>query len=280
MLTVLLHDIKSLEMEFLNYVALLIKKGYKINLTFDDGYRSFYTDLFPFCKDKGIGVKIFLITSRINHDNYLSSDQIREMDSSKLVDFQFHSHYHRLGFVSKRLKHIIRDDYDIKRFSHLFGSEGKIGYPVFEFRSLFAHRELFFDYSTLNYLSSIYRENRKKYLSELDRFSDKFVFEREEDFVLRIKKEIEDGIEVFKNILGRVPTEIAWPFGHSSEIVKNILKNYGINRFYTCKKGFNYNFRFEDIKRVEFRKPTESKLKFLYNVGRIKFLGKAYELLS
>lgn len=280
MLTLLLHDIKSRELEFLNHVSSFIEKGYKINLTFDDGYRSFYTDLFPFCKNKGIGIKIFLITSRINDDNYLSSEQIREMNSSKLVDFQFHSHYHRLGFVSKRLDHIIKDDHDIKRFSHLFPFEAKSGYPVFEVRSLFAHRELFFDYKTLNYLSIVYKENRKKYLLELDKLSDKFVFESEKDFIARIKKEIEEGIEVFKNILGQAPNEIAWPFGHTSDTVKEILKGYGINRFYTCKKGFNYDSISEDIKRVEFRKPTRGKLKFLYNLGRIKFLGKSYELLS
>lgn len=64
-------------------------------LTFDDGYRDNYTELFPLLKKYNVKATIFLIGNCIYSDRYLSKAQIREMQESGLVSFQSHTMTHR-----------------------------------------------------------------------------------------------------------------------------------------------------------------------------------------
>ncbi|MCL2518286.1 MAG: polysaccharide deacetylase family protein [Oscillospiraceae bacterium] len=64
-------------------------------ITFDDGYEDNYYNAFPIIKQYGVKVTIFMITSLIDTDGYLTSAQIREMSDSGLVSFGSHSHTHQ-----------------------------------------------------------------------------------------------------------------------------------------------------------------------------------------
>ena len=48
-------------------------------ITFDDGYRDNYTNAFPILKEFNMNATIFVISSYINRDLYLTSDEIKEM---------------------------------------------------------------------------------------------------------------------------------------------------------------------------------------------------------
>lgn len=63
-------------------------------LTFDDGYRDNYTELFPILKRHNAKATIFMVTRLIGSGKYLTEAQIREMDASGLVSFQSHTVSH------------------------------------------------------------------------------------------------------------------------------------------------------------------------------------------
>jgi len=66
-----------------------------ILLTFDDGYVDNYTQLFPILKKYQVKATIFPITGLVNeHPNFLTIDQIKEMDQSGLVEFGSHTKNH------------------------------------------------------------------------------------------------------------------------------------------------------------------------------------------
>lgn len=63
-------------------------------LTFDDGYRDNYTELFPLLQKYEAKATIFVITDAIGNDLYLTSDMIAEMSESGLVSIQSHTDTH------------------------------------------------------------------------------------------------------------------------------------------------------------------------------------------
>lgn len=67
-----------------------------ILITFDDGYRSVYTQAYPILKRYGLKATIFMVTSyagqQIGDLTYLSWDEMKEMKGSGLVEIQAHSH--------------------------------------------------------------------------------------------------------------------------------------------------------------------------------------------
>lgn len=63
-------------------------------LTFDDGYEDNYTEVFPLLKKYDMKATIFVITSRIGKEGYLTAEQIREMAQSGLVSIQSHTVSH------------------------------------------------------------------------------------------------------------------------------------------------------------------------------------------
>jgi peptidoglycan/xylan/chitin deacetylase (PgdA/CDA1 family) len=65
-----------------------------IVLTFDDGYRDFYTNAWPLLREYGFPSTVYLITSVIDQPSYLTREMILEMDATGLVDFGSHTIYH------------------------------------------------------------------------------------------------------------------------------------------------------------------------------------------
>jgi peptidoglycan/xylan/chitin deacetylase (PgdA/CDA1 family) len=62
-----------------------------ILLTFDDGYDDNYTYLFPLLQQYGVKATCFIITGMLGDEYYLTSQQVREMSDSGLVDIQSHT---------------------------------------------------------------------------------------------------------------------------------------------------------------------------------------------
>ncbi len=63
-------------------------------ITLDDGYEDNYTQVFPLLKKYNCKATIFMITSLIGQEGYLSAEQIREMTESGLVSVQSHTVSH------------------------------------------------------------------------------------------------------------------------------------------------------------------------------------------
>ncbi len=65
-----------------------------IILTFDDGYRDFYTNVYPELKARQIPAVTFLIYNALDKKNYLTKDMVREMLASGLVEVGSHTLNH------------------------------------------------------------------------------------------------------------------------------------------------------------------------------------------
>lgn len=59
--------------------------------TFDDGYEDNYTYMFPLAKKYNVKVTVYMIGYKIDKPGYLSSEQIKEMSDSGLVQFGSHT---------------------------------------------------------------------------------------------------------------------------------------------------------------------------------------------
>ena len=70
------------------------KKKRKILLTIDDGFSSFYQNAWPILKQKKIPFILFVSTREVGAFNYMSWDQIREIEKEDFVEIGNHSHTH------------------------------------------------------------------------------------------------------------------------------------------------------------------------------------------
>ena len=65
-----------------------------IILSFDDGYKDFYTDAFPILKKHGVRSVQYVVSGFLDRPNYLTSDQLQEIAKSGLVEIGSHTEHH------------------------------------------------------------------------------------------------------------------------------------------------------------------------------------------
>ncbi|HKC14935.1 MAG TPA: polysaccharide deacetylase family protein [Patescibacteria group bacterium] len=65
-----------------------------IVLTFDDGYRDFYTDVFPILKQENVKGTDYVIADFLNRPNFMFSYQVQEVAKSPLVEIAAHTMNH------------------------------------------------------------------------------------------------------------------------------------------------------------------------------------------
>tara|TARA_A100001015_G_scaffold170051_1_gene189005 strand:+ start:420 stop:1352 length:933 start_codon:yes stop_codon:yes gene_type:complete len=70
------------------------KNQRKILLTIDDGFSSFYLNAWPILKKKKIPFILFVSTREVGAFNYMTWDQIREINKEDFVEIGNHSHTH------------------------------------------------------------------------------------------------------------------------------------------------------------------------------------------
>lgn len=68
--------------------------GKFVAITFDDGYKDFYTDAFPVIKETSVKATVFIISGFVNHQNYMTDEQIKEISQSGLVEIGAHTMNH------------------------------------------------------------------------------------------------------------------------------------------------------------------------------------------
>ncbi len=91
------HDFTTMTMEELADVRAkrLALPPNPIVLTFDDGYRDFYTDAWPLLREHGFKATSFIITNVVDQPHYLTWQMIDEMQRSGLIEFGSHTLSHR-----------------------------------------------------------------------------------------------------------------------------------------------------------------------------------------
>ena len=110
------------------------KNARKILLTIDDGFSSFYQNAWPILKKKKIPFILFVSTKEVGAFNYMTWEQIREIDKEDFVEIGNHSHTHE--YLVDENKRLILED--IKTSISIFKKElGKnsefFSYPFGEY---------------------------------------------------------------------------------------------------------------------------------------------------
>ena len=65
-----------------------------ILLTFDDGYRDFYTEAYPILKKYNAAGTQYVITALLDHPNHLTTDQVKELAQDSLIEIGGHTVSH------------------------------------------------------------------------------------------------------------------------------------------------------------------------------------------
>lgn len=65
-----------------------------IIISFDDGYRDFYTDVFPILEKNNVKAVAYIVPGFLDHLNYMYWNQVKEISRSNLVEIGAHSMHH------------------------------------------------------------------------------------------------------------------------------------------------------------------------------------------
>jgi len=110
------------------------KKERKILLTIDDGFESFYVNAWPILKKRKIPFILFVSTREVGAYNYMTWEQIREIEKEDFVEIGNHSHTHE--YLVDESEDLIRKDIakSISIFKKELGKNSKFfSYPFGEY---------------------------------------------------------------------------------------------------------------------------------------------------
>ena len=293
---------------------------YSVLITFDDGYYDNYLYVFPLLKKYNFKATFFINSAFIKEladrnatiikysdvankeivksyykgkdatsEQYLTWEEIREMQQSGLCDFQLHSHSHKLAISTLELRGFVENDDFGYETLHLYSGKPEIGYPMLRsrgettIRKLVPKEEFLRDVQQQYFAKrSLEPSQRKKEIQEfINNYSNPVVTENDVDTEKRIREEILRNKEALTKQLKKTAVAYAWPYGHKSGFGRAIIKKENVSLFFTCKKGTNSRRPdLEKIKRIELRKPTISKLKLMLDVNSNLILGTIYGWVS
>ena len=80
----------------------------KILLTIDDAFLSFYDNAWPILKEKKIPFILFVSTREVGSFNYMTWEQIKELQKNNFVEIGNHSHSHE--YLVDEASSLIKDD--------------------------------------------------------------------------------------------------------------------------------------------------------------------------
>jgi peptidoglycan/xylan/chitin deacetylase (PgdA/CDA1 family) len=111
-----------------------IHKTKSILLTIDDGFSSFYENAWPYLKNKKIPFILFISTREVGKNGYMTWDQIREVQKSKIGIIGNHSHTHDYLVDMDKEKINYDIDQSIKIFKKQLGyNPNYFSYPFGEY---------------------------------------------------------------------------------------------------------------------------------------------------
>jgi len=106
----------------------------KILLTIDDAFLSFYDNAWPILKEKKIPFILFVSTREVGSFNYMTWEQIKELQKYNFVEIGNHSHSHE--YLVDEVSSLIKDDIfkSIKIFENKLGKNSDFfSYPFGEY---------------------------------------------------------------------------------------------------------------------------------------------------
>ena len=106
----------------------------EILITIDDGFKSFYTEAWPFLKKNKIPFILFISTEPVGKNGYMNWEEIKEIENSDIGTIGHHSHTHEY-LIDMNNEEFINDiETASKIFMNQFGYVPKIfSYPFGEY---------------------------------------------------------------------------------------------------------------------------------------------------
>jgi len=294
-------------------------------LTFDDGYYDNYSIVYPLLKKHNLKAIFFVntlfikeLTSRTlqtieksdfvnaelidnyfnqqdaTSDQYITWEEIREMEASGHVDIQCHSHRHGMVFSNLECKQVVQPSFisagdyfvhqgNVQTDFPLFKMRGELsaqGYKINQAGSVL-FKEFFQKINLVDLSKKELAKKTKQFLTK--DFKNKYIQAyTEREFKERVEKEIGDNtFYIESRLLNKKAIGFAWPYGHQTKVSMPWMKALGMHYFFTCKKGTNARTLNSDfIYRMELRKVTLERLIFLTEINSNFALGWLYRWLS
>ena len=163
----------------------------KILLTIDDGFKSFYNEAWPYLKKNKIPFILFVSTEPVGKNGYMTWDEIKEIDKSKIGFIGHHSHTHEY-LIDMTEKEFIKD---IETASKIF--DEKLGFVPSIFSYPFGEYSLYMK----DYISKNFKIAFGQHSGVIDINKDKFELPR---FPINEKY---GEIERFKSLINYSPLE-------------------------------------------------------------------------
>ena len=167
------------------------KNKKKILITIDDGFKSFYNQAWPYLKENNIPFILFVSTEPVGKKGYMSWEEIKEIDQSKIGFIGHHSHTHEY-LIDMSEKEFVND---IETATKIF--KEKLGYipPIFSYP--FGEYSLYMK----NYISKNFEIGFGQHSGIIDINKDKFELPR---FPINEKY---GKLERFKSLINYYPLE-------------------------------------------------------------------------
>ena len=110
------------------------KNEKKILITIDDGFKSFYTEAWPYFKKNKIPFILFISTEPVGKNGYMNWDEIKEIEKSDFAIIGHHSHTHEY-LIDMNNSEFVKDiETASKIFKNKFGYVPEIfSYPFGEY---------------------------------------------------------------------------------------------------------------------------------------------------
>ncbi len=140
----------------------------KILITIDDGFKSFYTEAWPYLKSNKIPFILFVSTEPVGRIGYMNWDQIKEIEQSEFGYIGHHSHTHEY-LIDMNEKDFIND---IETATQIF--KDKLGYVPSIFSYPFGEYSLFMK----KYISENFKIGFGQHSGVIDINKDKFELPR------------------------------------------------------------------------------------------------------
>jgi len=245
-------------------------------LTFDDGYVDNWIFVYPLLKKYNIKATIFISPDFVDQRNikrkrldqisenkeiktlentgYLSWDEMREMETSGLVDIQSHALTHTWYPISNKIidyrypgdKYIWmtwNQNVDQKPYLQYDNKElVQLGEPVYKFEKSLSEKRYFHDLDLSRFLISYVKKNggnaffekegwRETLLAKVREYKSKHIlndkYETDEEFFNRVKKELSESKRIIETNLNKKVDYLCWPGGSSTKRGVEIARNLG-----------------------------------------------------
>ena len=144
------------------------KKEKKILITIDDGFKSFYNEAWPYLEKNKIPFILFVSTEPVGKNGYMTWDEIKEIQKSKIGFIGHHSHTHEY-LIDMSENEFIED---IETATKIFKKE--LGYVPSIFSYPFGEYSLFMK----NYISKNFEIAFGQHSGIIDVNKDKFELPR------------------------------------------------------------------------------------------------------